>query len=71
MAMTLSAYFLRPDAMNASQLASAIGISKGRISQLRDSTEWPPELALSVERATGGAVSASDLSPIIAQARAV
>lgn len=29
-----------------------------------------PENALSIERATGGAVSASELSPIIKQARA-
>jgi hypothetical protein len=46
-------YFQRPDAMNASQLAVAIGISKGRVSQLRDSTDWPPELALAVDLGRG------------------
>lgn len=56
--------------MSASQLAEKIGVSKARVSQLRDSKNWPAELALAVERETAGAVSASDLSPIVAQARA-
>ena len=68
MGMTLSAYFERPDAMNASQLAAAIGVSKGRMSQLRDKP-WPPELALEAERVTGGALDASLLSPVVKAAR--
>ena len=68
MAMTLSTYFERPEAMNASQLAAAIGISKGRMSQLKDKP-WPPELALVAERVTQGALDAGALSPVIAEAR--
>lgn len=66
--MNLAAYFNRPDAMNASQLAAKIGVSKGRMSQLKDKP-WPPELALAAEKATDGALDAASLSPIIAQAR--
>ena len=69
MDMTLASYFKRRDAMSASALAAKIGVSKARVSQLRDSRELPPELALAVERATDGAISASDLSPVIAEAR--
>lgn len=54
--------------MNASQLAAAIGISKGRMSQLKDKP-WPPELALVAERVTSGALDAGVLSPVIAEAR--
>jgi len=67
--MNLAAYFERPDAMNASQLAAKIGISKGRMSQLRDKP-WPPELALAAEKATDGALDAAQLSPVVAEARA-
>lgn len=55
--------------MSLTALAKAVGVSKGRISQLRDSLDWPPELALKVEDATGGDVSASDICPVIAKAR--
>lgn len=56
--------------MSATQLAAKIGISKGRLSQLRkDGAVWPPELALNAERETGGLLNASDLSPIVADAR--
>lgn len=55
--------------MKASKIAAAIGVSKARISQLRDRNDWPPELALAVERVTSGAVNASDLSPVVALAR--
>lgn len=67
--MTLDAYFTRDDALTLTALSERLGISKGRLSQLRNSTEWPPELALEAEKQTGGAVSASDLSPTIARAR--
>jgi DNA-binding transcriptional regulator YdaS (Cro superfamily) len=66
---TLAAYLKRPDAMTLTALASELGVSKGRLSQLRDSTEWPAELALAAESKTGGALSASVLSPTIARAR--
>ena len=67
--MTLATYLSRPDAMNRSQLAAAIGVSKGRITQLKDKP-WPPELALEAERVTGGALDAALLSPVVAMARA-
>lgn len=46
-----------------------MGISKGRLSQLRDSTDWPPELAMTAEEKTNGALDAAELSPVIAKAR--
>jgi len=67
--MTLDAYLKRPDAMSLTQLATEMGVSKGRLSQLRNSTDWPPELALVAESKTGGALSASILSALIAKAR--
>ena len=68
MAMTLTTYLKRPDAMNASQLAAALKVSRGRITQLKDKP-WPPELALLAEKVTEGALDASALSPVIAEAR--
>lgn len=67
--MNLAAYFESPDAMNATQLAAKIGISKGRLSQLREKP-WPPELALAAEKATDGKLDAAQLSPVVAEARA-
>lgn len=67
--MTLDEYLARPDAPSLTDLATAMEVSKGRLSQLRGSVEWPPEIALKAEEKTGGALSASFLSPIIAQAR--
>lgn len=67
---TLDAYLSREGAMTLTALALRLGISKARLSQLRNSLDWPPGLALRVEEATEGALSASDLSPLIAQARA-
>lgn len=69
--MTLDTYLRRPDAQTLTALSAAIGVSKGRLSQLRNVTEWPPELAMKAEAATSGALDASTLSPIIAQAREV
>lgn len=68
--MTLEAYLARPDALTLTRLAAELGISKGRLSQLKTAHEWPPELALRAERATDGRLSASALSSVIAQARA-
>lgn len=68
--MTLDAYFSQPDALSLTDLAKRVGISKGRLSQIRGGEPCPPELALKLERETGGAVSASGLSHVIAQARA-
>lgn len=68
--MTLQEYLARPGALSRSEICAGIGVSAGRLSQLRASTDWPPELALKLEQVTRGAVCASDISPIIAQARA-
>ena len=67
--MTLSDYFSRDGSMNLTRLADKIGVTKGRLSQLRDSQEWPPEIALRVEEATEGTLDAAKLSPIVARAR--
>ena len=67
--MTLDGYLALPDALSLTALASRIGISKSRLSQLRNSREWPAELAMEVERETGGALNASDLSPVVKMAR--
>ena len=67
--MTLATSLEQPGAMNRSQLATAIGVSKGRITQLKDKP-WPPELALEAERVTAGALDAAALSPVVAMARA-
>lgn len=67
--MTLSQYLDRSDAPSLTDLSARLGVSKGRLSQLRDATDWPPDLALKVEAETGGALDASLLSPIIARAR--
>lgn len=69
--MNLEAYLNRPDALSLTDLAKVIGISKGRLSQLKnEGKDWPPELALRAEELTDGQLSASSLSGIIAQARA-
>ena len=67
--MTLDTYLTAPDAKSLTALSLEIGVSKGRLSQLRNATEWPPELALKVEAATSGALNASLLSCVVAQAR--
>lgn len=67
--MTLKAYFQRPDAISASKLAGKIGISKGRISQIRNGEPCPAEIALAIERETGGVIDAADLSQVVADAR--
>jgi hypothetical protein len=69
MDMTLDTYLKREGAVSLTDLSAAIGISKGRLSQLRNSTDWPPELAMKAEEVTEGALDASVLSPVIAKAR--
>lgn len=68
--MLLDTYLKRQGAMSLTTLSDKIGVSKGRLSQLRNSKEWPPELALKAEEATLGILSASKLSPVIKMARA-
>lgn len=67
--MTLDTYLAGEGAKTLTALSEEIGVSKGRLSQLRNSTDWPPELAMKVEEATGGALNASKLSRVVAQAR--
>lgn len=67
--MTLDKYLAGSGAKSLTALSVAVGISKSRLSQLRNATEWPPELAMKVEAATEGALDASALSAIVAQAR--
>lgn len=67
--MTLNTYLAQAGAKSLTDLAAEIGISKGRLSQLRHLSEWPADLALKVEAATDGALSASSLSEIVARAR--
>lgn len=68
--MTLSTYLAGEGAMTLTDLSIKMGVSKGRLSQLRDATDWPPDLAMKAEDATHGALNASNLSPTIAKARA-
>lgn len=68
--MTLDAYLRQPAAKTLTDLASEVGVSKGRLSQIRGAGKCPPELALRIENATNGAVSATVMSHVIAQARA-
>ena len=66
---TLDTYLNRDGSKKLTALAAAVGISKGRLSQLRNATEWPPELAMRIEKETGGALDAGALSSIVAKAR--
>jgi DNA-binding transcriptional regulator YdaS (Cro superfamily) len=68
--MTLDTYLALEGAKSLTALSLEIGVSKGRLSQLRHLTEWPPELALKVEKATEGQLDASRLSAVVADARA-
>lgn len=68
--MTLLEYLKRPGAMNRAEICDGLGITPGRLSQLK-AAPWPPELALKMEKLTRGALSASDLCPVIKQARNV
>lgn len=66
---TLAQYLARDGAMSLTKLAAEMKVSKGRLSQLRSSTDWPAELALEAESKTGGALNASFLCPTVAKAR--
>ena len=68
--MTLDTYLKQANAKTLTILAEHCGVSEGRLSQVRGGEPCPPSLALKIEAATGGQVSASALSHIIAQARA-
>lgn len=67
--MTLDQYLAKDGAKTLTALSLEIGVSKGRLSQLRHATDWPPDLALKVEAAVGGALDASALSQVVARAR--
>lgn len=67
--MTLDGYLETEGAKSLTALSAEIGVSKGRLSQLRHSKEWPPELALKAEKATDSALDASSLSRVVKDAR--
>jgi DNA-binding transcriptional regulator YdaS (Cro superfamily) len=67
--MTFKDYLEKPDALSLTELSNKVGVSKSRLSQLRNSTNWPGLLALDIERATNGLIDAAKLSPVIKQAR--
>ena len=64
---TLDEYLKRPGAVSLTDLSAKVGISKGRLSQLRSETDWPPDIALKIEAETG--LDAGKLSSIIERAR--
>lgn len=67
--MKLDDYLKLAASPSLTELSEKVGISKSRLSQLRNSMDWPPELAMLVEEHTHGALDASALSPVIAKAR--
>jgi DNA-binding transcriptional regulator YdaS (Cro superfamily) len=67
--MTLKDYLALETSPTLTKLADDLGVSKGRLSQLSQSVDWPPDLAMKIEDETGGALNASFLSPVIARAR--
>lgn len=67
--MTLDDYLALDGAPTLTELSARMGVSKGRLSQLRNSLDWPASLALDAERETGGVLAASALCPLIARAR--
>jgi hypothetical protein len=69
LSMTLDAYLSRDGAKTLTALSIEMAVSKGRLSQLRNAKEWPPELAMKAESATDGALDAATLSRVVAQAR--
>ncbi len=66
---TFDQYLRSDNADKLTAIAARVGVTPGRLSQLRRSVKWPPELALAIERETGGAVDAAHISPVVAQAR--
>ncbi len=74
MAMTLDEYLASPDALSLTDLSEKVGVSKGRLSQLRQkdtrpNSDFPPRLALDLEGATEGKIDAATLSSVVADAR--
>lgn len=67
--MTLHDY-LETSGRTLTEVALAAGVSTSRLSQLRNATSWPADLALKIEAVTGGQLNASFLSDTIAKARA-
>lgn len=67
--MLLSTYLDTEGAPSLTELSVRLGVSKGRLSQLRDAKDWPPDLALKIEVETAGVLDAAQLSTIIARAR--
>lgn len=67
--LSLSQFLDTAGAPSLTDLAEKIGISKGRLSQLKSETDWPPDIALKIEAATNGAIDASAVSTIIQRAR--
>jgi hypothetical protein len=67
--MTLDRYLATEGAKSLTALSIELSVSKGRLSQLRHSKDWPPDLALKIEGATDGALNASLLSQVVARAR--
>jgi plasmid maintenance system antidote protein VapI len=62
--------FLRERSMSEAQLAELAETTGATINRLRrGKMRASPELALRIERVTLGAVSASALSPVVAEAR--
>lgn len=69
--MTLEQYLAAPGSPNLTEFAAMLGVSKGRLSQIKAAGEWPAELAMKAEEQTLGALCASDLSATVARARGV
>lgn len=67
--MKLDTYLRRDGALSLTELAERVGVSKARLSQLRKEPEIAPDMALKLEGATDGALNASEMSKIVAQAR--
>ena len=68
--MTLTEYLKKSDSLTASQLASSLGVSAGRITQLKaDGADWPAHLAMDAEKITEGALDAAKLSSAVKRAR--
>lgn len=68
--MDFTEYLARDDAKSLTQLAEETGVSLSRLSQLKGKGGWTAELALDIERATGGLVDAGRLSATVKRARA-
>jgi len=67
--MNLDTYLRKPGSKRLTDLAMEAGVTPGRLSQLRESLDWPPQLAMAVEAATDRVLDAAILSPVVAQAR--